>query len=246
MQSSGAAADDGPEPGDEASTSAPNPTPAGAPKPSGGGAAAAATGGAAAAAAALAEISGGAGGGKAAALKALQQPLLVSIEKLALPFLQTVMASFPCSLAWQDSSLLSGLRGEDKMKLVISPAAMYAWDTTYMPGKSNLSNNDARLLQGGKDAVIDIPAEARARADALDVRPAPGPAQPLLPAVLWALATLAGMLYMLTVLCLCAYAPTHFTVLLAQRYSMVRARTLCLCTCTPCSSKSVGRKCACA
>ena len=126
-----------------------------------------------------------------------------------------------------------------------------------MPGKLNLSNNDALLLQGGKDAVIDIPAEARARADALDVRPAPGPAQPLLPAVLWALATLAGMLYMLTVLCLCAYAPTHFTVLLAQRYSMVRARTLypkhsvCLCLSMlyvhfhSMQFRFVGRSCAC-
>ena len=118
VQPSGAAADDGPEPGDEASTSAPNPAPAGAPKPSGGGTAAAATGGAAAAAAALAGISGGAGGGKAAALKALQQPLLVSNNKLALPCPQALVTSVPCSLACQDSSLLSGLRGEDKMTLV--------------------------------------------------------------------------------------------------------------------------------
>ena len=74
-----------------------------------------------------------------------------------------------------------------------------------------------------KDAVIDIPAEARARSDAVDVRPAPGPQRPLAPALFWAAATLAGLLYMLAVLCLCAYAPVHYVVLLAQRTSLVRA-----------------------
>lgn len=72
--------------------------------------------------------------------------------------------------------------------------------------------------------MIDIPAEARARAEALDARPAPGPRQPLGPWLFWAAATAGGMLYMLAVLCLCAYAPTHFLVLLAQRVGMVRAR----------------------
>ena len=74
-----------------------------------------------------------------------------------------------------------------------------------------------------KDAVIDIPAEARARSDAPDVRPAPGPPQPLAPALFWAAATLAGLLYMLAVLCLCAYAPLHYLVLLTQHTSLVRS-----------------------
>ena len=46
--------------------------------------------------------------------------------------------------------------------------------------------------------------------------------QPLGPTVFWAFATLAGIFYVLAVLCLCAYAPLHFTVMLAQRTSMVR------------------------
>jgi hypothetical protein len=82
----------------------------------------------------------------------------------------------------------------------------------------------ARAQASKADAVIDIPAEARARAAAPDVRPVPGPRKPLAPAVFWAVATLLGVLYIMALLCLCAYAPTHFTVLLAQRTSMVRAR----------------------
>ena len=70
--------------------------------------------------------------------------------------------------------------------------------------------------------MIDVPAEARTRSDAVDVRPAPGPPRPLAPALLWAAATLAGLLYMLAVLCLCAYAPLHCVVLLAQHTSPVR------------------------
>ncbi len=82
----------------------------------------------------------------------------------------------------------------------------------------------ARAQASRDDAVIDIPAEARGRAAVPDVRPAPGPRKPLAPAVFWAVATLLGVLYIMALLCLCAYAPTHFTVLLAQRTSMVRAR----------------------
>ena len=75
-----------------------------------------------------------------------------------------------------------------------------------------------------KAAVIDVPAEARLRSSAADVRPAPGPVRPLAPALFWAAATLAGLLCMLAVLCACAYAPLHYLLLLAQSTSSVRPK----------------------
>lgn len=70
--------------------------------------------------------------------------------------------------------------------------------------------------------MIDVPAKARLRSQAADVRPAPGPPRPLAPALFWAAATLAGLLYMLAVLCACAYVPLHYLLLLTQHTSPVR------------------------
>jgi len=70
--------------------------------------------------------------------------------------------------------------------------------------------------------VIDIPLKEQP-AGAADGCLAGRSWQSLGSTVFWAVATLAGILYIFAVLCLCAYAPLHFTVLLAQRTSMVRS-----------------------
>ena len=75
----------------------------------------------------------------------------------------------------------------------------------------------------GGDVVIGVggPAGDKAQKALANKRPAHSAARPLMPTLLWALGSISAVIYMVAILCLCAYPIVRFMVLLALHVNKV-------------------------